>query len=72
MSKQVYRYYCRMRPPAPGAIPAEGIVHIGCYDRRVIVHDLPAWGYVEYDRPLSEDEIEDYELFSTPNNPLTY
>jgi len=69
---KVYRYYCQYRPPMPGAIPRDGLVHIGEYDYKQSFNGIGAWGFAEYDRELSEKEINDYELAPSPNNPLEY
>lgn len=68
--KKVYRYYTRFRPPMPGAIPREGLVLVHGYDDRQLVDGVSAWGYVEYDRPLTEKEVRDYELAAASKNPL--
>lgn len=73
MKKIVYRYYCKYRPPMPGAIPRQGLDRVGCYDaKQNICNDISAWGYAEYNRPLADDEVYQYELAPSPNNPLEY
>lgn len=66
------RYYCPMRPPAPGAIPNDGLVSIQSNNYRT--YDANAgrevWGYVEYNRLLSRKEIRNYELIPAPDNTL--
>lgn len=69
---KVYRYYCRFRPPMPGGIPREGLVGLADYDWPQSFNGISAWGYVEYNRPLTDKEIYDYELVASPNNPLEY
>ena len=69
---KVYRYYCRFRPPMPGGIPREGLVHTGEYDYPQTFNGVGAWGVAEYDRELTEKEIDDYELAPSKNNPLEY
>ncbi|MEG0985022.1 MAG: hypothetical protein RSK76_01460 [Clostridia bacterium] len=61
---QLYRYYTLYRPPMPGAVPKEGLKRAYGYDTRQLVIPINkwAWGYVEYDRPLSDKEISVYEL----------
>lgn len=61
------RYYCIMRPPAPGAIPT-GAHKIVIYDERMYVPEIDrmAWGWVEYAEPLTPAEISEYELISAP------
>ena len=58
---QTYRYYLTQRPPAPGAIP-RGSKNTVSFDTKQEVDGLEAWGYVEYDKPLTEQQISDYEL----------
>lgn len=59
-----YRYYCLFRPPMPGAFP-RGCVELEDFgDRRFVPEmDREAWGWVEYDHPLTKQQIDDYELF---------
>lgn len=61
------KYFCVMRPPTPGAIPA-GACNICCYeDRRYVPEiDRMAWGWVEYRETLTPEEISDFELVSEP------
>lgn len=58
------RYYCPMRPPAPGAVPTRGLREIHYCDRREMVPgcNRPVWGWVDYDRQLTPAEISDCEL----------
>lgn len=73
MKKIVYRYYCQFRPPMPGAIPRHNLDHVGFYDTRQNVgNGISAWGYAEYTEPLTHEEVHDYELTASPNNPLEY
>lgn len=72
MKTTVYRYYCPYRPPMPGAIPRQGLVRAFEYDYPQSFNGRGAWGFAEYDRPLTEKEISDYELRPAANNPLTY
>lgn len=67
----VWRYYCRFRPPMLGAIPRQGLVRVACYDTRQNICG-GAWGFAEYDRPLTAQEIDQYELSESQNNPLMY
>ena len=69
---KVYRYYCRFRPPMPGAIPRQGLVRVVDFDWPQSFNGVSAWGYAEYDRPLTEQEIDQYELAASQNNPLEY
>lgn len=69
---KVYRYYCTHRPPVPGSIPREGLTHIADFDWPQSFNGIPAHGWAEYNRELTEKEINDYELAASPNNPLEY
>ena len=69
---KVYRYYCRFRPPMPGAIPRQGLVRVGDHYDVMCLGSTEYWGYAEYDRPLTAQEINDYELSESKNNPLEY
>lgn len=66
---RVYRYYCKARPPMIGGIPHSPVL-LDCkaFDERRYVPavDCMAWGWVEYDHPLTATEIADYELRSAP------
>ncbi len=57
------RYYLTQRPPSPGAFPGKP-VRVGSFDSREYVEEikLRAWGWVEYDKPLTKKQISDYEL----------
>lgn len=60
----IYRYAMLQRPPMPGALPRGGLDKVEAfYERQQICgSDRPAWGIAEYTRPLTEEEIEEYEL----------
>ena len=70
--KTIVCYYCRFRPPMPGAIPRQGLIRVCAYDYPQSFNGIGAWGFAEYDRPLTEKEIADYELAASRNNPLEY
>lgn len=57
------RYYLTQRPPMPGAFPGKP-VNMEAYDDRKYVSEIGrrAWGWVEYQWPLTEKEVDDYEL----------
>lgn len=61
-----YRYYSTQRPISPGTYPngENKPVTIENFDDRQAVENgqLQAWGYLEYERPLSQKEMKDYEL----------
>lgn len=58
----LYRYYCRMRPPAPGAIPKRNLHAAEAMHITIPGYDRHMWGYADYTEPLNEEEIEEYEL----------
>lgn len=61
------RYYLTQRPPAPGTFPGKP-TKIGAYDTKEHVEEIgrEAWGWVEYQEPLEERQIKDYELTPEP------
>ena len=63
-----YKYFCPMRPPQPGAVPKEGLQYVEFFKGRKYVFQIKemAWGYVVYNRPLTAEEIADYELIPAP------
>lgn len=62
----MYRYYLTQRPPMPGAFPRFA-ANVVAFDDRKEVPNLAsnAWGYVEYEAPLTQRQIRDYELMET-------
>ncbi len=68
-----YRYYSTQRPVDLGTFPKppdNPVVGIHNYDAnsRIPVENgmIQAWGYVEYQKPLTEKEAGDYELRPAP------
>lgn len=62
-----YRYYLTERGPGPGAIPRNAdnlIVGVVDYGKKVYVcgGECMAWGHIEYQHPLQQKDIDDYEL----------
>jgi hypothetical protein len=68
----VYKYYSTQRPVDLGTFPKteNGPVKIvNFYNRESVVHGkLQAWGYLLYRAPLSEKQMDDYELRAAPGN----
>ncbi len=68
----IYRYFFTMRPPSLGTQPryADNFCD---YCGRKLVEGIgrEAWGWVEYDHPLTVQEQSDYELIPSPLNPDT-
>lgn len=60
----MYRYLCTQRPPVPGAIPhgAANVEYLDCYVEDAGGHPHYVYGAVEYDGPLSDKQVDDYEL----------
>lgn len=61
----MYRYYMTQRPPMPGAQPRDGLVDILPLDKNNSIPFLGkgAYAILFYSRPLTDEEIRDYELF---------
>lgn len=55
------RYGMLMRPPGPGAVPKKGLLDMG-FDEGYAPSGHHVWGWAEYDRKLSDEELSDYEL----------
>lgn len=62
-----YKYVTTQRPAAPGTYPKKRgePIEIKNFDERIIYADLNAWGYLIYDYPLTDEEMDDYELIAT-------
>ena len=57
----IFRYGTLMRPPGPGAVPRKGLMQtIGKHFNAPTGHFC--WGLAEYDRALTDEEINEYEL----------
>lgn len=70
----LYKYYSTQRPVDIGTFPKpphNAPDEIKNYDKRVPVEGgaFMAWGYLTYTRPLTEQEISDYELRPSRDNP---
>lgn len=50
-----YQYGMRLRPAGPGAQPLEGLL-------RIAYRSGQYYNILIYDRPLTEQELSDYEL----------
>lgn len=61
-TKTLYRYYCKMRPPAPGAIPKRNLYAVLAAHIHTAGNDRHMWGLVDYTEPLTDEEIDYYEL----------
>lgn len=63
----MYSYYAVLRPIGIGTVPQpkdNPIVKIMNFETRTTVESYPkpVWGMVEYEKPLTEKEIVEYEL----------
>lgn len=64
----MYKYFTILRPVSIGTFPKEGFVDFVNYDNRRYVPEIDhnAWGYLLYDRELSEKEIYSYDFIPMP------
>ena len=62
MTRKTWRYCCPSRPPAPGCVPKEGLVGVNWGEGYYVPAAHMTWGYVVYDRMLSDEELDQYEL----------
>lgn len=63
----MYRYYSTLRPITPGAYPKPAdnpAMLIHNFDNREYVGKIgrEAWGYVEYNNPLTKEQIEAFDF----------
>jgi len=63
---EMYKYFCLRRPPDLGAVPRAGLQYVESYRAKKYIFALKihAWGYAVYSRPLSAEEIDEYELMA--------
>lgn len=59
-----YRYYSKLRPVGIGTYPKTGVQSLHNYDDRQYVKDAgcKVWGYIDYDRELTQQEVFAYDL----------
>lgn len=55
----MFKYLYRLRPPGPGCQPKN---FIECQDCEINKNNRKYWGYVIYQKELSTNEIDDYDL----------
>ena len=71
--KGMYKYYSTQRPVDIGTFPKTegGPVRITNFDERKPFgkDNCRAWGFLEYKQPLTEKQIDDYELKAARGNP---
>ena len=61
------RYYSTQRPIGPGTIPqlkGNKVLEIHNYDQKTYCEEVgrEAWGYIEYEKPLTRYDCSSYEL----------
>ncbi len=63
-----YRYYSTERPVAPGTFPKKPGCEISNYPQKFFIDKaaVHAWGHIDYNEPLTDQEIADYELKAEP------
>jgi len=71
--KSAYRYYSTQRPVDIGTFPKteNDPLRVVNFDARENVEQgrFMAWGFLVYDAPLTEKQIDDFELRAAPDNP---
>ena len=71
--KGPYKYYSTQRPVDIGTFPKSGAepVNIKNYDSRMVVEGgaFRAWGELSYSIPLTQKQMDDYELRAALGNP---
>lgn len=57
-------YYSLLRPIDIGTLPRKDFTHYENFDIRTYVDSIgrEAWGFVEYSKELTEDEMKTYSL----------
>lgn len=60
-SELLNRYYLTQRPPSIGTHP-NGAKIVKTFDSKITFEGVECWGYVEYDKYLTNKQISDYEL----------
>lgn len=62
--KEEYVYYCTLRPPMLGAVPKGGLLYVEALTERRFEPSIgwDIWGWAVYKRPLTAEEIAEYEL----------
>lgn len=68
-SEELYRYYLTQRPPSIGTQP-RGAVSVESFDNKKDFEGINCWGYVEYEKPLTKEQMEEYELTEGQSNKL--
>lgn len=63
-----YKYYCPDHYPSVGKLPQDGLLYAEMWKNQRYFHCIKSyvWGYVVYDRPLTEEEIAANDLLAAP------
>lgn len=63
-NEKEYKYYSTQRPVGIGTYPREGMQSFINYEKRTYVDAIgrEAWGELTYNRPLTQQELAEYEL----------
>ena len=71
--KDVYKYFSTQRPIDIATYPTTATntpINLKNFEsREEIEHGRRAWGYLVYDAPLTDKQIDDYELRASSDNP---
>ena len=59
-AQNTHTYYYRLRPPAPGCQPSNGMLEMN--GDKIIHNDREYWGSCTYDRELAKSELYEYDL----------
>jgi len=59
-----HRYFSVLRPVGIGTFPKDGMCRFQNFDHRTTVIEIgrEAWGYLDYDRKLTDKEADNYDL----------
>lgn len=65
--KTIYRYYSTQRPVSPGTFPeppGNSPINITNFKEKTHIDSIirEAWGCIDYEKPLSEKDAQEYEL----------
>lgn len=55
------RYATLLRAPGPGAVPREGLLECG-YTEGYTPAGHHTWGWAEYNRKLTDEELNHYDM----------
>ena len=61
-------YFSTLRPVSIGTYPKDGMVDFENYSRRLYIPAInrEAWGVLYYNRELTQEEMENYDLVPFP------